>query len=86
MEEGKDNSALFFVHEEIGIAPLCSHECVEDLVDVCLHEIEGTVFQNEIQDYANYVGRWVVYGYEILVLLHEANDSYYAVFKQSVCS
>ena len=28
---------------------------------MCVHEIEGAVFQYEIQDYANYVGRLAVF-------------------------
>ena len=64
MEECYDNGAFFFAQEEIGTggSHRCSHGCAEDLVDVCIHEIEGAVFQNEIQGYANYVGRWAFCG------------------------
>ena len=33
----------------------CSHQCAEDLVDVCVHEIEGAMFKSEIEDCANYM-------------------------------
>ena len=35
----------------------CSHGGAKDLVDVCLHEIEGAMFKNEIEDSVNYIGR-----------------------------
>ena len=52
---------------------------------MCVHEIVGAVIQNETQDYANYVGRWAVYGQEMFVLLHEVNNGCYAVFMWNVC-
>ena len=38
----------------------CSYGGAKNLVDVCVHKMEGTIFKNEIEDYANYVERWTV--------------------------
>ena len=40
----------------------CSHGGAEDLVDVCVHEIEGATFKNQIVDCKNYMGRWQFVG------------------------
>ena len=41
---------------------LYSNEGAEELVDVCVHEIEGAIFKNKMEDCVNYMGKWAVCG------------------------
>ena len=57
MKDCLDDCTFLFAHEKIGTGGSypCSHGGAEDLVDVCAHEIEGTMFKNEIEDSVDYM-------------------------------
>ena len=59
-----DDSTFLFAHEKIDIRDShpCFHGGTEGLVDMSVHEIEGALFKNEIEDCVNYMGRWTVCG------------------------
>ena len=87
MKECQDDSTLFFAYEKIGIegSHPFSYGGAKDLVDVCVNEIEGAMFKNEIQDCVNYMGRWAACGQEMLLFLHEMNDGCYAIIMLNYC-
>ena len=49
-----------------------------------VHEFEGAMFEDEIEYYVHYMGRWAVCGQQVLVFFHEVNRSCYAFFVWNV--
>ena len=59
-----DFGAFFLAHEQIGIGgshPGC-HGGNQELVYIHVHEFEGAMFEDEIEYYGQYMGRWTVCG------------------------
>ena len=50
-------------------------------MDVCVHEIEGAMFNDKTEDCANYMGRWAVCGF---IFLHDVNDGCYTIMWNTI--
>ena len=73
VNECQVDGKFLFSHEQIGIGGIFLVP-MEAPVDVYGHETKGAVFNNEIEDCTNYMGRWALCRQEMLVFPCKIND------------